>query len=63
LFYLARLYAKKWMSLAGVKREGVAMVDESSEEALPSWTKGIAPRLEGRIRIVGLTDENKVPKG
>jgi 5'-nucleotidase, C-terminal domain len=53
LFRLARLYAKKWMRLAGVKEEGVAMVDESSEDTLPSWTKGIAPKLEGRIRIVG----------
>lgn len=52
LFYLARSYAKKWMRLAGVMREGVAMVDESSEDALPSWTKGIAPKLEGRIRVV-----------
>jgi 5'-nucleotidase, C-terminal domain len=57
LFRLARQYAKKWMRLAGVKEEGVAMVDESSEDALPSWTKGIAPRLEGRIRIVGEKDE------
>lgn len=53
LFRLARRYAKKWMRLAGVKEESVAMVDESSEDALPSWTKGIAPKLEGRIRIVG----------
>ena len=53
LFYLARFYAKKWMRLAGVNVEGVGMVDESSEDALPSWTKGIAPKLEGRIRIVG----------
>ncbi len=53
LFRLARRYAKKWMGLAGVKEESVAMVDESSEDALPSWTKGIAPKLEGRIRIVG----------
>jgi len=57
LFRLARQYAKKWMRLAGVKEEGVAMVDESSEDALPSWTKGIAPRLEGRIRILGEKDE------
>ena len=57
LFRLARLYAKKWMRVAGVKEEGVAMVDESSEDASPSWTKGIAPRLEGRIRIVGSKDE------
>ncbi|ERF71792.1 hypothetical protein EPUS_01707 [Endocarpon pusillum Z07020] len=53
LFRLARLYAKRWMRLAGVKAESVAMVDESTEDALPSWTKGIAPKLEGRIRIIG----------
>jgi 5'-nucleotidase, C-terminal domain len=57
LFYLARFYAKKWMRLAGVNVEGVGMVDESGEDALPSWTKGIAPKLEGRIRIVGGNDE------
>lgn len=51
--YLARFYAKKWMRLAGVNVDGVSMVDESSQDALPSWTKGIAPKLEGRIRIVG----------
>jgi 5'-nucleotidase, C-terminal domain len=56
LFRLARQFAKKWMRLAGVKEESVAMVDESSEDALPSWTKGIAPRLEGRIRIVDEKD-------
>jgi 5'-nucleotidase, C-terminal domain len=53
LFHLARLYAKRWMRVAGVKEESVAMVDESSEEALPSWTRGIAPRTEGRIRVTG----------
>jgi 5'-nucleotidase, C-terminal domain len=51
LYHLARYYAKKWMRLAGLKEDGVAMVDESRDDALPSWTKGIAPRLEGRIRI------------
>jgi 5'-nucleotidase, C-terminal domain len=56
LFHLARFYAKKWMRLAGVKREDVAMVDGSSVDALPSWTRGIAPKLEGRIRIVGGRD-------
>lgn len=56
LFRLARFYAKRWMKSAGVKEDGVAMVDESSEEALPLWTKGIAPKLEGRIRIVGGQD-------
>ncbi len=53
IFRLARRYAKKWMRSAGVKEESVAMVDESSEDALPSWTKGIVPKLEGRIRVVG----------
>lgn len=60
LFHLARLYAKKWMRLAGVKRESVAMVDESSADALPSWTQGIAPKLEGRIRIVGSGEDQRV---
>lgn len=51
--HLARSVAKKWMRLAGVHRSKVDTVDDADEEFMPHWTKGIAPRLEGRIRVVG----------
>ena len=54
--YLRRSVAKKWMRLAGIKREHIDCLDEVGSERdaefLPSWTKGIAPTLEGRIRII-----------
>lgn len=56
LYSIARFYAKRWMKRAGIKEDQVSMVDEQSEDALPSWTKGIAPKLEGRIMIVGGDD-------
>lgn len=52
-FHLAKSVAKKWMRLAGIQRESIALVDE--EEFTPEWTKGIAPRIEGRIRITNTT--------
>ena len=54
LFHLARFYSRRWMTVAGIKREGVGMVDEicDDSEELPMWTRGIAPRVEGRIEIV-----------
>jgi hypothetical protein len=51
--HLARSVAKKWMRLAGIKREHVGTVESEEEEFMPGWTKGIAPRIEGRIRIKG----------
>jgi hypothetical protein len=51
--HLARSVAKKWMRLAGIKREHVGTVESEEEEFMPGWTRGIAPRVEGRIRIVG----------
>lgn len=53
LYRLARFYARRWMKAAGVKEDSVAMVDEHTESVRPSWTRGISPRLEGRIRVVG----------
>lgn len=47
--HTARLVARKWMRLAGVKDEMVQTVDEAAEEFLPGWTRGVAPRVEGRI--------------
>lgn len=51
--HLARVYTRRWMDLAGIERRDVGMVGEkSSEWELPHWTRGIAPRVEGRIIIV-----------
>lgn len=51
-FHLAKLVAKKWMRLAHIKREATSVVDDANKEFNPSWTKGIAPKLEGRIQII-----------
>ncbi|KAK4940012.1 hypothetical protein LTR66_014953 [Elasticomyces elasticus] len=49
---LARKVSRKWWRLAGLKgRPGLC--DEVGEEGGVDWTRGIAPRVEGRIRIVG----------
>ena len=53
LYHLARSYGKRWMALAGVAREGVGMVDGHESEDIPSWTRGIAPKVEGRIIQLG----------
>lgn len=50
--HIARVYTRKWMDLAGIERRDVGMVGEKSGEwELPHWTRGIAPRLEGRIVV------------
>jgi hypothetical protein len=49
LYHVARQYGKRWMALAGIAREEVGMVDEHGSLDIPSWTKGIAPKVEGRI--------------
>ncbi|KAK2757547.1 hypothetical protein FQN54_004516 [Arachnomyces sp. PD_36] len=48
--HVARLVLKKWMRLAGISDAGT--IADVGEEFTPSWTKGIAPRLEGRIKQV-----------
>ena len=63
LYDLARRYAKKWMRLAKVERRAVGMVEEVGEKELPVWTRGIAPRLEGRIRIVGQNGTSNTEAG
>ena len=50
-FRLARAVAKKWMRLAKMTERSL-VVDDAAEEFTPAWTKGIAPRLEGRIKIL-----------
>lgn len=50
--HIARVYTRRWMDLAGIERRDVGMVGEKSGEwELPHWTKGIAPRVEGRILV------------
>lgn len=49
LYHIARRYGKRWMALAGVAREEVGMVEEHGSLDIPSWTRGIAPKVEGRI--------------
>ncbi len=52
--HVARVYTRRWMDLAGIERRDVGMVGERSGEwELPHWTKGIAPRVEGRIVVEG----------
>lgn len=50
--HVARVYTRRWMNLAGIERRDVGMVgDKAGEWELPHWTKGIAPRVEGRIIV------------
>ena len=50
--HVARVYTRRWMDLAGIERRHVEMVGEKSGEwELPHWTRGIAPRVEGRIVV------------
>ncbi|KAL8725838.1 MAG: hypothetical protein Q9181_006264, partial [Wetmoreana brouardii] len=55
--YLARSVTRHWMRVAGIHHGRVDMVDghdaEDVPEYLPDWTKGIAPKVEGRIVIEG----------
>ena len=50
--HIARVFTRRWMDLAGIERRDVGMVGEKTGEwELPHWTKGIAPRVEGRIVV------------
>ena len=50
--HLARVYTRRWMDMTGINRTDVGMVGEKTGEwELPHWTKGIAPRVEGRIIV------------
>ena len=55
--YIMRSVGRKWMRLAGIQHKHVGKVKEDEEEFLPYWTRGIAPKLEGRIVIRGEKDE------
>ena len=49
--HIAKVYVRRWREIAGIERADVGMVDEHAEWNLPHWTRGIAPRVEGRIMI------------
>lgn len=52
---LARKVVRKWWRLAGLKGHPAMCADEvGCEEFGVLWTRGIAPRVEGRIRVVGV---------
>lgn len=52
---IMRRVAHKWRRLAGVpSRLGDTLTEEEYEA---DWTKAIAPRIEGRIRMVGEQDK------
>ena len=55
--HLMRTVSRKWMRLAGIQHRHVATADDDEEEFLPHWTRGIAPKLEGRIIIREEKDE------
>lgn len=46
-----RTVSRKWMKLAGIQHKHLATGEDDEEEFLPHWTRGIAPKLEGRILI------------
>ncbi|KAI9761837.1 MAG: hypothetical protein M4579_000777 [Chaenotheca gracillima] len=53
---LARKVTRKWLRLAGIKHGYISMVEADPEmegEFIPHWTKGIHPKLEGRIVVNG----------
>ncbi|KAL8669010.1 MAG: hypothetical protein Q9168_006391, partial [Polycauliona sp. 1 TL-2023] len=50
--YIARSVIRHWMRVAKIKSAGL-IDDKQQEEETPDWTRGIAPRVEGRIVILG----------
>ena len=54
---VARKALRKWYRLAGLNEgKGHEMSFEKGEELGVAWTRGICPRVEGRIQIVGMGD-------
>ena len=49
--HIAKVFLRRWMEIVGIERSDVGMVHEHAEWNLPHWTRGIAPRLEGRIIV------------
>lgn len=50
---LARKVVRKWWRLAGMKGHPSLCEGGAGEELAVPWTKGVAPRVEGRIRCLG----------
>ena len=49
--HIAKVYVRRWMEVVGIERSDVGMVDHHAAWDLPHWTRGIAPKVEGRIII------------
>lgn len=49
--FLMRKYMRKWWRLAGLTGHPNLCEERSDDSGVP-WTKGITPRVEGRIKIV-----------
>ncbi len=58
--YVMRAVGRKWMRLAGIQRRYETTTEVDDDEFLPRWTRGIAPKLEGRIIIHGEARESPV---
>jgi 5'-nucleotidase len=50
---LARKVVRKWWRLAGLKGHPALCEGGAGEDFSVPWTKGVAPRVEGRIRCLG----------
>jgi 5'-nucleotidase len=50
---LARRVVRKWWRLAGLKGHPALCDGEAEKDFSVPWTKGVAPRVEGRIRCLG----------
>jgi 5'-nucleotidase len=51
---MVRKVMRKWWRLAGLKHTPNPCDELADKEFVVNWTKAIAPRLEGRIREVGV---------
>ncbi|KAL8628035.1 hypothetical protein Q9189_006286 [Teloschistes chrysophthalmus] len=55
--YLAKMVCRHWMRVAGIETANISTVDQQQPsdegEIHPDWTRGIAPRVEGRIIVEG----------
>jgi len=50
--HVARVFTRRWMDLVGIERQRAGMQEEHANGwGLPHWTRGISPRVEGRILV------------
>ena len=52
--FLTRKYMRRWWQAAGLPGHPALCEEEKSEVSGVPWAKGIAPKLEGRIRIINV---------